>query len=278
MKDKVCPEITIITATYNAAEYLPSLVLSIREQVYERVQWIVLDGGSVDGTIDIIRQNEDVVDAWLSEPDEGIYDAWNKALRLVRGNWVLFMGADDTFADTQVLSSVAESLKSMENDVLWAYGQIRFVGGNGRSQIVGAPWAEASLIFGEGMAVPHQATFHRRELFERLGGFDPDYRIAGDYEFLLRAVKSGHSPAFFPLCVTHMGGSGISSQPHSALVNMLENARARRNVGVRPVYPLPWCWCLLKALVKNGLSMCMSQIRLRAVINGYRRLTRRPAL
>lgn len=270
--------ITIITATYNAAECLPFLAMSIREQSYRRVQWIVLDGGSTDGTIDVIKKNEDIIDAWLSEPDKGIYDAWNKALRLVRGDWILFMGADDRFADSQVLFNVSELLKPLGSDVLWTYGQIIFMGSNGRNQSIGEPWEDVKNKFGFGMVVPHQAVFHRRELFERLGGFDHTYRIAGDYALLLRAVKAGYSPVFFSLCVTHMGSGGLSSHPKTALASLLENSRARRTAGVRPLFPWPWVWGTCKAFVKLLLSTFINENQLRKVVNSYRCITGRPML
>ena len=84
------PLITIITATYNAAQYLPRTIKSIREQTYENIEWIIIDGNSTDETIELIQQNEDVIDYWMSEPDAGIYDAWNKGISLARGEWIAF--------------------------------------------------------------------------------------------------------------------------------------------------------------------------------------------
>ena len=89
------PFISIITSTYCAAACLPRVIESIRAQTFDDFEWIVIDGASTDDTVDILRQNEDVIDYWMRESDKGIYDAWNKGLPHVRGTWVLFLGADD---------------------------------------------------------------------------------------------------------------------------------------------------------------------------------------
>jgi cellulose synthase/poly-beta-1,6-N-acetylglucosamine synthase-like glycosyltransferase len=91
------PLITIITSTYNAAEYLPRTIKSVREQTYTNIEWIIVDGNSKDNTVELIRQNEDVIDYWVSEPDSGIYDAWNKGVSLANGDWIAFLGAGDSY-------------------------------------------------------------------------------------------------------------------------------------------------------------------------------------
>lgn len=272
------PLISIIIAVYNGAKTLQQCLDSVAQQSYPHVELIVIDGGSQDGTLELIKANRANFRYWVSEPDNGIYDAWNKALAQGTGEWVIFLGADDVLAAPHVLEHAIGRLQALPPDVLWAYGQVLFMGEGGGSQLLGEPWATVAEGFLSGMTVPHQAVFHRRELFEKIGQFDPCYRIAGDYAFLLKALRSGHVPVHFPLCVTHMGGGGISSRPATTLDSLLECARARQNLGVRPVFPLPWCFSVLKALVKIGLLRCMSQARLGSVINAYRKITGRPVL
>ena len=121
------PLITIITATFNAAEYLPYTIRSIRAQEYENIQWIVVDGASKDGTVDLLKENEDVIDYWMSEPDEGIYDAWNKACLHVRGEWIQFIGAGDELASTTVLTQMSEFLVNAYPDHEIVYGKIQYL-------------------------------------------------------------------------------------------------------------------------------------------------------
>ncbi len=272
------PRITVIIAVYNGAKTLQQCLDSVAQQSHPHVELIVIDGGSKDGTVELLKANEANITYWVSEPDRGIYDAWNKALKKVRGDWVIFMGADDRFSDSQVLSNVANILKPLSSDVMWAYGQVVFMGREGRSLKLGEPWEKVAKRFDIGMAVPHQAVFHRRQLFECLGGFELTYRIAGDYAMLLKTVKKGFLPEYFPLCVSCVGGEGVSSRPQMALRSLIEVSRARRNLGVGPTYPLSWAWDCLKALAKSGLNVLMTEDQLRRLINAYRRLTGRPVL
>lgn len=272
------PLITIITSTYNAVAHLQDAIKSIREQSFRRFEWIIIDGASTDGTLKILHDNEDVIDRWISEPDRGIYDAWNKGLALAHGEWILFMGADDELAAPDVLQLAAQKLGNLDDGVHWAYGNVRQFGTNGRSQLLGEPWAEARKNFTSGMSVPHQGVFHRRSLFDRCGWFNPAYRIAGDYALLLRAFRSGFEPYYLTLLVAHMGGGGVSSRPEMTLVTIREFIVARREAGIRPACSLECWWGYCKAIVKFGLALALGATLLRKLVNAYRYLTRRPML
>lgn len=202
------PLIAIITATYNAAEYLPSLARSIREQTYNNVEWIVVDGASKDGTLEVIRQNEDVIDRWISEPDRGIYDAWNKGLGLASGEWICFLGADDRL--------LPDAIESMVNCALGAPQSLEFVSGrvqlfqDGKAgRTIGRAWNWPE--FRQYMCVAHTGAMHRVSYFKQYGEFDTSYRISGDYEILLRA-GSNLRAGFVDKILTHAVLGGVSNR------------------------------------------------------------------
>ncbi|MBQ0799698.1 MAG: glycosyltransferase [Porticoccaceae bacterium] len=185
------PLVTIITSTYNAAEHLPSAIKSIRNQSYSNVEWIVVDGASKDGTLDILRQNQDVVDHWVSEPDAGIYDAWNKGLRLAHGEWVWFLGADDEMV-TDAIEVMMEVVRNSPIPLDFVCGKVELYRGPSRIRAIGKPWSWRR--FKKYMCVAHTGAMHRASYFDRYGEFDDSFRISGDYEILLRAgaeLKAG---------------------------------------------------------------------------------------
>lgn len=228
------PLISVITATYNAARFLPDTISSIRAQSYPNIEWIVIDGGSTDATVDLLKANEDITDYWLSEPDRGIYSAWNKGLMQAKGEWFCFLGADDYLWDTHVLEQMSERLQKLPESVNVAYGEIRLVSADGKVIYgFGEPWENVRERFKQTMCIPHQGTMHRRGLFEKHGKFDESFRIAGDYELLLRELKSADARFISGIIVAAMRqGGGISSVPANSLVVLRESRRAQRKNGL----------------------------------------------
>lgn len=202
------PLISIIIAVFNGASTLPRCLDSIRAQHFRDFEVVVMDGGSKDETPQILAQYDDLLDYWESEPDRGIYHAWNKALSRARGEWVLFLGADDELHDPSALADMAPYLGSGRDRWL-VYGKLCFIGGRFDGQEVGCPWTWSK--FRRRMTLPHPATFHRRGLYETFGTYDERYRISADYELLLR-VKDRLDPLFVNRLVTKMAAEGTSSQ------------------------------------------------------------------
>jgi glycosyltransferase involved in cell wall biosynthesis len=112
------PQVSIITVTYNAEKYLEQTIKSIMEQDYPNIEYIIIDGASTDGTIDIIKKYEKYITRWISESDNGIYDAMNKGIKLTTGNWINFMNAGDGFSSENILSSIF--YKNYNFDVLYS--------------------------------------------------------------------------------------------------------------------------------------------------------------
>jgi glycosyltransferase involved in cell wall biosynthesis len=225
----------VIVAVFNGRRTLQQCIDSFARQTYSNKELIVIDGGSLDGTIDVLRENEHLLSYWVSEPDRGIYSAWNKALNYANGEWVCFLGADDYFWDSDALALMSAQLKNLPPSVLVAYGEIMLVNVNG-SVIgrFGKPWNTVKTRFRQLMSIPHQGTMHRRCLFERHGHFDESFRIAGDYDLLLRELKSNDA-CFIPnIVLTAMRqGGGISSTPSNSWIVLRETRQAQLKNGLK---------------------------------------------
>jgi len=269
--------ITIITAAYNVSETIQDLIDSIRSQSNSNLQWIVIDGDSTDQTTEILQNNEDIIDYWISEPDKGIYDAWNKGIKKAKGDWILFLGADDKLIDSEVIEKITSILSEIPTDKMWAYGKIRYVSNSGRSQISGEPWYKVKKSFMSVMSVPHQGVLHRRELFERVGFFNESYKIAADYALLLKSVEKGYDPVFIPHIITEMAGSGVSNQPNLSPTVLNEYRRARKELNLRE-FTITWCFIYLKALTKSKIFELLGEEFYLRIVNTYRVLTGRPKL
>lgn len=189
--DEGKPLVSIITATFNAAEHLPVAIKSIQAQSYDNFEWIIVDGGSTDGTMELIQQHDAAIDYWISEPDKGIYDAWNKGLRAARGEWVCFLGADDLIMPDAISSMLAFEALSLDR-MDFICGRVDMYDGDKLLRTIGRPWEWTR--FKQYMCVAHTAALHHISYFKRYGEFDPSFRISGDYEMLLRSgpeLKAG---------------------------------------------------------------------------------------
>lgn len=229
------PYISIITATYNASEDFERTVLSIRNQLSFDIEWIIIDGGSQDDSLQQFRKYGEVIDLWVSEPDAGIYDAWNKGIKYANGEWVIFLGAGDYFASGNVLELAIGHLRTLPSSVTFAYGNIYLVHDNFK-QLIAGEVNLASWDLGVPALPPHPAVFHRIELFNDEEPFDKSYKIAGDTKFMLLHA-SNDCFRFINILVSCMEVGGISSRPASWLTIKKEKLRIRRELGI---VPPPW--------------------------------------
>lgn len=242
------PLISVVVATHNAANTISRCMDSIVGQDYGNWEIVVSDGNSTDGTIDKVKEYAaSHCVTWQSSPDTGIAQAWNRALDLVRGNWILFLGSDDRLHDSHVFARMAPFLLTAKPEYRVVYGQIELLDHEGHCLgNVGAPWALARQSFTSTMSVPHPGCFHHRLLFSELGYFDESFHIAADYEFLLRELPV-HDALFVPgIVVTNMETGGVSNTSWRA--SLLETRRASRAHGWPGV---PWlnifCYCALRS-------------------------------
>ena len=172
------PKLSVITVTFNAAAYLEPTLQSVREQEYPHIEHLIIDGGSTDGTVDIILRYEAGLAFWVSEPDAGIYDAMNKGVRHASGDWVLFLNAGDRFTSPSSVSKAMETARD-ESDLM--IGGIRTLEPEGRV-ILSKPFEGIDGLYSHNPCY-HQAAFARHDLLARFP-FDTRYRLLADYAFM----------------------------------------------------------------------------------------------
>jgi len=206
------PTVTIITVVFNGENNLEKTINSIINQTYKNIEYIIIDGGSTDHTIDIIKKYEHVIDYWVSEPDAGIYDAWNKGLRLASGQWIAFVGADDTY-EIDAIEKYVNYINQIKqiNHIYPEYisSKVNLVTNGNIVRVIGDKWRWN--IFKKYMNTAHVGSLHKRTLYENYGLYDTRYKICGDYELLLRP-KNKLKTGFINCITANMELGGISNQ------------------------------------------------------------------
>ena len=191
-------KISIIIVTYNAGEHLQACLNSIRQQPFQNLEVVVADGGSTDNTVDILRSNEDVISTWISEKDDGIYDAMNKAIALATGDWFYFIGADDTLLPD--FSNMAHQLK--EPHTIY-YGSVLAKGGKYLGFM--SPYRQAKI------GICHQAMIYPKFVFSKYK-FDLAYHISADHHLNMKCwLDKSINFEFVDLIIANFNHTGISS-------------------------------------------------------------------
>ncbi|MCT4647355.1 MAG: glycosyltransferase [Carboxylicivirga sp.] len=201
-------EITYIIATYNAEDYLERCLKSIGKQKTERTELFVIDGESKDNTQKIIEKYQNFIDYTISEPDKGVYDAWNKGVKKATGNWIQFIGADDMLLPNSIANYLQFIDSNQCNDVDIITAKSEYVNSSGRVlQYRGIPfdWAK----FRKYMCLSHGSTLHSRRIFEEVGLYNLKFKICGDYELLLRKADRLNA-LFYNQPVIRMQAGGLS--------------------------------------------------------------------
>lgn len=218
---------TIITATYNAAATLPRLLDSLAEQTCRDFELIIQDGASTDDTVAIAESYRDKLPSLslVSEPDTGIYDAWNKALDRRAGQlgrWVFFLGADDKLTNCYVLQQVADSLLTVNNGIDFVSCDLIKISQFHNDIFYFKLASNPVKVLRVGMPCGHPALFQRSNIFLTTRFFTT-LKIAGDYDFLIRTLKNNSNITRFNICAVTMSGDGISSSPQTKDLLQYEN-------------------------------------------------------
>jgi glycosyltransferase involved in cell wall biosynthesis len=269
------PRLSIITAVYNGRKYIGQCIGSIQSQTYGNVEHIVIDGGSTDGTQDLLQKYDPQLTYWVSEKDRGIYHAWNKGLARATGEWIAFVGSDDRLWNDHVLENIVEHLYSaLQQNIRYVYGKINLISAGPDDNIIsvwGEPWEIAQKDILQHMTVTHCCAFHHRSLFEEYGNFNEQFRITGDYEFLLRAFVKGQNALFTGQVLAAMHAGGISANLRSKLILARENILARQLNHLPPGFHHRMQ--VGKAHLANFLSGIIGVRNLNRLTDTYRGLT-----
>lgn len=205
-------KVSIITVTYNAAEFLNSCIQSVIEQDYSHIEHIIVDGKSTDGTLEIITSYQNEISTWVSEPDDGIYDAMNKGISMATGEVIGILNADDFYVDSQVITKIVNSF--IEHKVDSVFGDLVYINPGEEDKIVryyrGAKFNPE--WFSQGKMPPHPTFFVKRGLYENYGNFLTNYHICSDFEIMLRFLKKHQaSYHYLPEVMVKMRTGGRSS-------------------------------------------------------------------
>lgn len=210
--DSGAVKISIVIATYNAARVVRGAIESVLTQSHKNLELIIVDGGSTDGTPDIVAKHAGGSCRFICEPDRGIYDAWNKGIRLSTGDWIGFLGADDRFFPGALVNYAG--IIASSQDIQYISSEVLLIDESGNSRIIGRPWDWKR--FSRYMSVAHVGSLHSRALFLKYGLYNDSFHVSGDYEFLLRA-GSTLKAAFVAQPLATMRTGGVSSSSASVL-------------------------------------------------------------
>ncbi|MBC7721258.1 MAG: glycosyltransferase [Pedobacter sp.] len=230
------PDITIITVAYNAAETIGATIKSVLNQTYINTEYIIVDGCSTDGTIDIVKSFADDRITFISEPDKGIYDAMNKGINLATGKIVGILNSDDFYADVDVIEKVVANFKQTNCEAL--YGDLLYVDGVDTSKII-RTWVAGKYKhsnFLQGWMPPHPTFFVLQNVYEKYGLFNLALKSAADYELLLRFLyKHKIRASYLPKTLVHMRTGGISNRNIGNRIKAnLEDRKAWKMNNIKP--------------------------------------------
>ncbi len=206
-------KISVITVAYNAAGTIRDAIRSVLSQTYENVEYIIIDGASSDGTVEIANEYRDKIATFVSEPDSGIYDAMNKGIRLATGDVIGFLNSDDMYQNDRVLERIANAFADPKIDA--CYGDLIYVD---KDEIEKAVRYWKSRPFTKGLYqwgwMPAHPTFYvRRRVYEELGGFDLEFKLQSDFEITTRFLEvHGVKAAYLPEILVRMRAGGATNR------------------------------------------------------------------
>lgn len=203
------PLITIVTVVYNGEKTIEQTILSVINQTYDNIEYIIIDGNSTDRTLDIIKKYEDKIDYWQSEPDDGIYYAMNKGVKLARGNYIVMLNSDDWF-ESDACSIIANEIKQKEYDVYHAIANVIDANNNIINVYAGTIYTLNT------QCLAHGTCFIKKSIYDKYL-YDTKYKSAADYDFILKIHRDGYSFKFIDKIILNFRTGGMSYSNLSAL-------------------------------------------------------------
>jgi Glycosyltransferases involved in cell wall biogenesis len=246
------PKISVIIVVFNGAKTLPQAIESVLRQTYKNVELIVVDGGSTDGTLDILRKYGSSNFIWKSEPDKGIYDAMNKGIMMANGEWIYFLGADDTIKNDTVFENVFN--KESHTDVDFLYGNAYFLS---LKRLYDGPFDEDKILFRN---VCHQSIFYKKSIHDKVGYYNLRYQLFADWDFNIRCFfNSEIKRKYIDVVIANYAKGGLSNANNDLLFfrNVLfpKNLWALQKNGIKKlnnvIFYDKW-WRLLRSMKLIG--------------------------
>ena len=230
-------KISIITSVYNNKETIAEAIESVLSQTYENIEYIVVDGASTDGTVEVIEEYAEEITTFVSEQDKGIYDGLNKGVALATGDVVGFLHSDDLFEDKYVVEKIAQAF--IKSGVESIYGDLTYVTKEDTSKVV-RYWKSGTYSYTKlkrGWMPPHPTFYVKRDVYEKYGAFDTSFKIAADYDSILRFLgREKISTRYIPEVLVKMRLGGASNKSIKNLIQKSrEDLKAMKNNGVGDV-------------------------------------------
>lgn len=233
-------KISIITSVFNNKEYIAEAIESLLNQSYKNIEYIVIDGASTDGTTEIIKSYKDKIDKFISEPDEGIYDGLNKGIRLTTGDVIGFLHSDDLYTSNKVIENIVKQFE-VDNGLDGVYGDLIYTSKYNTNKVL-RYWKSRAFdeaLLKKGWMPAHPTLFLKREVYEKYGKFDLSFKIAADYDFMLRVLSAGVKVKYIPQVLYKMRVGGESNKSlKNIMLKSKEDLRALRKNNVGGIYSL----------------------------------------
>lgn len=212
-------KVSIITATYNSEKTIQRTINSVIHQDYENIEHIVIDGGSTDNTLKIIQKHKDSISMFVTEKDNGIYDALNKGIKLATGDIIGFLNSDDVYYNKHVISKIVNIFEKKKTDLI--YGNLVYQTKENSSNKIIRYWKSNTFensYLKYGWMPPHPTLYCTKEVYNKYGLYNDSYKIAADYDFILRVFKeTALIKTYIPTVLVKMDIGGISNK---SLVNI----------------------------------------------------------
>lgn len=231
-------KVTVITVVFNQKKHIQSSIESVLNQSYNNLEYIIIDGGSTDETIDVIKKYSDKISKYISEPDQGIYYAMNKGISLATGDIIGFLNADDFYSDKSVIKKVVDAFKN--NSVDSCYGDILYVKRNDITTIT-RNWKSGEFSiekFKRGWFPPHPTFFVKRNIYNKFGRFNTTFKFSSDVELMIRFLcKYNVSTYYIPEVLIKMRDNGKSNKNYLNISKSVwECYKAMRINGINVTY------------------------------------------
>lgn len=254
------PLISVITVSYNASQCIEDTILSIIEQRYDNFEYIIIDGGSSDTTLNIIRKYQSKITHCISEPDAGIYDAMNKGVHKSKGKYIIFINAGDTLCNNETLKNCASVLKADPTiDVLYGNTILKYSFGSYITKPAAIQEISKHMFF------CHQSSFCKRELLEKYP-FDTKFKIAADYN-LFKSLYVKHSKfKYYDMCIAiYEAEDGLSSKSHHKLLKEYSIINQIKHPWLNASWWGVYIHKLLKLILPSSLYIKLKKSRINGV-------------